>query len=185
MTTIDLGGGVEPMTAADIKIWARIDRDDEDGLIGDLIRAARQTIETTTGLVLARRQFRVALDPVPGNGWIEVTRRPIVSVVSITAYGSDGAPTAFAASEAVIERALGVEAIRLSPAVRMAASNGVEVEFEAGFAVGMVPENLLLALRTIVAAAYEVRAAVDISQQPAVLPPLARSLIAPYRGVRI
>ncbi|MEC5324616.1 head-tail connector protein [Aurantimonas sp. A3-2-R12] len=121
MTMIDLGGGVEPMTAADIKIWARIDRADEDGLIANLIRAARETIE----------------------------------------------------------------AIRLSPAVRMAAANGVEVEFEAGFAVGMVPENLLLALRTIVAASYELRAAVDPSQQPAVLPPLARSLLAPYRRVRI
>ncbi len=185
MTMIDLGGGVEPMTAADIKIWARIDRDDEDGLIANLIRAARETIEATTGLVLARRMFRLALDPVPSDGWAEVRLSPIVGVTSITAYGADGTPTVFDASEAIVERVLGIEAIRLSPAVRMAAANGVEVEFEAGFAVGTVPENLLLALRTIVAASYELRAAVDLSQQPAVIPPLARSLLAPYRRVRI
>lgn len=185
MTTIDLGGGVEPMTAGDIKIWARIDRDDEDGLIANLIRAGRETIEATTGLVLARRMFRLVLDPVPGDGWAEVRLSPIVGVTSITAYGADGTPIVFDASEAIVERVLGIEAIRLSPAVRMAAANGVEVEFEAGFSVGTVPENLLLALRTIVAASYELRAAVDLDQQPAVLPPLARSLLAPYRRVRI
>lgn len=185
MTTIDLGGGAEPLTAADIKIWARIDRDDEDGLITDLIRAARETIEAATGLVLARRVFRLALDPVPGDGWVEVRRSPIVVITSITAYEANGTPRIFDPGEAVVERVLGIEAVRLSPAVRMAAANGVEVEFEVGFAVGMVPENLLLALRTIVAASYELRAAVDPSQQPAILPPLARSLLAPYRRVRI
>ncbi|MEF2551762.1 hypothetical protein VQ042_10385 [Aurantimonas sp. A2-1-M11] len=76
----------------------------------------------------------------------------------------------FDAADAIVERALGVEAIRVSPAVRAAAVNGVEVEFEVGFAAGTVPQALLTGLLVIVAASYETRAAVDPGQQPAVLP---------------
>ena len=94
-------------------------------------------------------------------------------------------PQTFAVSEAIVERALGIEAIRLSPAVRMASVNGVEVDFTAGFAAGETPENLVLALKTIVAASYEFRASVGLSQQPAIMPPLARSLIAPFARVRL
>ncbi|MEF2551763.1 head-tail connector protein [Aurantimonas sp. A2-1-M11] len=74
MTIIDLGLGDagEPASVAEAeaeaKAWARIDRDDEDGLIGGLIRAARETIEALTGLVLVQRAFRLALDPVPADG---------------------------------------------------------------------------------------------------------------------
>lgn len=190
MTIIELGpieGAelVEPVPLAEAKAWARIERDDEDELIGGLIRAGRQAVEQMTGLVLARRGFRLALDPVPADGWIEIGRRPLGPITAIAAYDANGLPQAFPVSEGVVERALGIEAIRLSPAVRMASVNGVEVEFTAGFAEGETPENLVLALKTIIAASYEFRASVGLSQQPAILPPLARSLIAPFRPVRL
>jgi uncharacterized phiE125 gp8 family phage protein len=184
-TTIDLGGGVEPVTLAEAKTWCRIERSDEDGLIEDLVRAARQSIEATTGLVLAKRLFRLAMDTVPAHGWIEATRRPLVAVAAIVAYGPGGEPISFDPDEAVIERALGLEAIRLSPAVRAAAENGAEVDFEAGYAEGAVPENLRIALRMIVAASYELRAAVDPRLQPAAIPPRALSLLSPYRRVSL
>ncbi|MEX6505624.1 head-tail connector protein [Jiella sp. M17.18] len=185
MTTIDLGGAGEPLSAADAKAWARIDRDDEDTLIAALVTAARETIEAATGLALSQRRFRLSLDPVPPFGWVEATRHPLVSIDTVTAFGADGMPRAFETQDAVIERALGLEAIRLSPAVRQAAANGVEIEFTAGFAAGEVPENLLLALKTIVAASYETRSAVSLTMQPALMPPLAERLIAPYRRMRV
>ena len=190
MTIIDLGALdgaelVEPVSLPEAKAWARIERDDEDALIDGLIRAARQAVEQMTGLVLAKRGFRLALDPVPSDGWIEIERRPLGPITSIAAYGADAAPQAFDVSQSVVERALGIEAIRLSPAVRFASINGVEVDFTAGFAAGEAPENLLLALKTIVAASYEFRASVGLSQQPAIMPPLARTLIAPFARVRL
>ena len=188
MTIIDLGALdgvelVEPLSLAEAKAWARIERDDEDALIGALIRAARQTVEEMTGLVLARRSFRLALDPVPADGWTAIARRPLGPITAITAYGVGGAAQSFDVSESVVERALGIEAIRLSPAVRAASVNGVEVDFSAGFVAGETPENLVLALKIIVAASYEFRAAVGVSEQPAIMPKLARSLIAPFRRV--
>ncbi len=190
MTIIDLGALdgaelVEPLSLAEAKTWARIERDDEDALISGLIRAARQTMEEMTGLVLAQRGFRLALDPVPADGWVEIARRPLGPITAIAVYGADGVPQAFAPSEGVVERALGIEAIRLSPTVRMASVNGVEVDFTAGFADGDTPENLVLALKTIVAASYEFRTSVGLSQQPAIMPPLARTLIAPFRRLSL
>lgn len=187
MTIIDLGSldpaTAEPVSVAALKEWARIDRDDEDELIEALGRAARETVEATTGLALSVRRFRLVLDSVPANGWIELVRRPLGTVTAIAAYGRNGERRDFDIGEAVIERVLGVEAIRLSPAVRQAATNGVEVEFEAGFTPESVPEDIRLALKKIVATSYELRGAVPVGQQPAILPRAATALVAPYRRI--
>lgn len=186
MTLIDLGPpAAEPVTLADVKSWCRIDRDDEDALISGLVRAARLQIESETGLVLARRAFRLCVDAVPEDGWLEIPRRPLKAVTGVVAYDGTGTPAEYGPEEAVIERALGIEAIRLSPAVRSMAVNGAEVEFEVGCDAGEAPEPLLVALRRIVATAYEVRGAVSSDQQPAVIPPLAAALISPYRRMRL
>lgn len=186
MTLIDLGPvAAEPVSVAEVKAWCRIERDDEDALLAGLVKAARETVEADTRLMLVRRGFRLSADPVPGDGWIEIPRSPLVAVTALVAYDVAGTPVSFPATDAVIERALGIEAIRVSPRVRTAGANGVEIEFSAGFAVGEVPETLKLALKRIVAAAYELRAAVPLEHQPGIVPPLARALIAPYRRARL
>lgn len=186
MTLIDLGPiPAEPVTLAEVKAWCRIERGDEDELLAGLVRAARETIEADTRLMLVRRGFRLSVDPVPGDGWIEIARHPLAAVTEVVAYDIAGTPATFPAGDAVIERAVGIEAIRVSPRVRAAGANGVEIEFTAGFAAGEMPENLKLALKRIVAAAYELRAEVPLAQQPGIVPPLARALLAPYRERRI
>lgn len=184
MTLINLGGdGAEPVPLADLKAWCRIERDDEDTLIGSLGKAARETIEAETRLMLVRRGFRLLVDPVPGDGWVEVRRHPVEAVTSVVAYDAAGVPVEFGPGEAVIERALGIEAIRVSRRVIEAAANAVEIEFTAGLAAGDVPEGLRLAIKRIVSASYELRAAVPVGQQPGVVPAAARALISPYRRV--
>ncbi|SJZ65325.1 head-tail connector protein [Consotaella salsifontis] len=186
MTIIDLSPGLDgPLTLAEIKSWCRIDRDDEDELLSCLARAARETVEAMTGSVLARRTFRLCLDALPTDGWIEVKRRPLAAVTAVTAYDAKGRAIAFEPADAVIERELGIEAIRLSPAVRAAAVNGAEVEFEAGYEEGVAPDGLRLALLKIVAASYEVRGAVAAEMQPALIPPSARALIDAARPARL
>lgn len=188
MTLIDLGlpeGAPEPVSLADIKTWCRIEREDEDALLLALVRAARETVESETRLVLVRRGFRLLIDPVPGDGWIEVIRHPVGRVTSVVAYDAAGVPEEFGAGEAVVERALGIEAIRVSQCVATAAANGAEIEFEAGFAADEVPEALKLAIRRIAATSYELRAAVPVGMQPGLVPPAARALMQPYRRVRL
>lgn len=186
MTLIDLGPiAAEPVSVAEAKAWCRIERSDEDGLLAGLVKAARETIEADTRLMLVQRSFRLSVDPVPADGWIQVILHPLVAVTTVTAFNAEGTPTSFGPGEAVIERALGIEAIRVSRRVRDAAANGAEIEFSAGFAAPDVPENLKLALKRIVSASYELRAAVPLEQQPGIVPPLARALIAPFRQVRL
>ena len=185
MTTIDLGLVAEPLSVADAKAWARIERDDEDGLIADLIRAGREAIERETGVSLVARRFRLALDPVPCDGWVEATRRPLASIDGVTAYDTAGNPAVFTHSEGIIERPRGSEGFRLAGAVLDRAANGVEIEFSAGFAQGECPGDLLLALKAIVAASYEARALVEPGMQPALRPVLAERLLAPYRRMRL
>ncbi|MBO0904916.1 head-tail connector protein [Jiella sonneratiae] len=185
MTTIDLGPVAEPLTLADAKIWARIERDDEDGLIARLIAAGREAIERDTGLALVARSFRLTLDPAPCDGWVEATRRPLVSVDTVTAYDAAGNPRVFEPAEAIVERPRGTDGFRLAPAVLDAASNGVEIEFVAGYGDADRPAELILALKAIVAASYEARALVEPGMQPALRPAIAERLIAPHRRVRI
>ncbi|MBP0617922.1 head-tail connector protein [Jiella mangrovi] len=185
MTTIDLGVTAEPLTLEAAKAWARIERDDEDALIADLIRAGREAIERETGLSLIARSFRLSLDPVPRNGWVEATRRPLVSIDAVTAFDGAGSPVVFTAAEAIVERPRGSDGYRLSGAAVDQAVNGVEIEFSAGFAVGKCPADLVLALKAIVAASYEARALVEPGMQPALRPAIADRLLAPYRPVRL
>ncbi|KQT54252.1 hypothetical protein ASG43_01085 [Aureimonas sp. Leaf454] len=186
MTLIDLGPpAAEPLTLADLKTWCRIERDDEDGIVLSLARAARETIEALTRMILVRRAFRLVVDSLPADGWIEMHRMPLRSVTSVTAFDAAGTPTLFGPAHAVIERALGIEAVRLSPDVRAVAANGVEIEMEVGYDAGGAPDGLKLAIRRIVSASYEVRAAVSPEQQPALVPPAAEALLLPYRRVRL
>ena len=188
MTTIDLGRGARSrLRVAEAKAWARIERDDEDGLIAALIRAAREAIEAMAGLVLVAAQLsagaRSGARRRLGRGrragrWGRST--------GVTAYTRTACPCSFDAGGVAIERSLGLEAFRLSPAARgRSGERHRRWSSRRASRPARCPENLLLALKTIVAASYEMRAAVEPGMQPAVMPALASALIAPYRRVRI
>ncbi|WP_157944517.1 head-tail connector protein [Mangrovicella endophytica] len=186
MTLIDLGGdGGEPLDLADLKSWCRIERSDEDTLLTELIRSARETVEAETGLVLMPRSFRVSLDAAPFDGWCRLPRRPLRSVTSVIAYDAGGNARLFGTADYRLTRNGDAAAIRMGRSVLAAASNGLEIEFEAGFAEGAAPASLILAMKRIAATAYELRSAVAPEQQPAVIPAAARELLAPFRPVRL
>lgn len=184
MTLIDLGPiGAEPVALAALKGWCRIDRTDEDDLIGALARAARETIEGETRLILARRAFRLTLDAMPPGGWIALPRGPGAEVTAVIGYDREGVPTVYAAEDALLARR--EAAVTIAPDIAAAAVNGLEIEFTAGFEAGAVPDALREALLRIVAASYDTRAAVPPELQPSRMPSAAAALLAPYRPVRL
>ncbi|GGD93787.1 hypothetical protein GCM10011390_10650 [Aureimonas endophytica] len=185
MVLIELGNaGPEPVALAEAKTWCRIERDDEDVLIAALIGAARETVERETGLALRRRDLRIAIGDLPPDGRVALPRRPVATVLGLTAYGADGLPRAFAAANAVLERFGAGETVRLTEIV-LAAANGLEIDVTAGFAPADVPEALKLAIKRMVAVSYETRAALAPEMQPALIPPAARAAIAAFREVRL
>ncbi|WP_193227613.1 head-tail connector protein [Aureimonas psammosilenae] len=169
----------EPVSVAEAKAWCRIERSDEDGLIAGLIRAARETVERETGLVLARREFRLALTAVPRDRRVVSPVRPLASVSAIRVRRLGGDWHSVPPGEAVAERFGGVEALRFSEMVAILGEGGVEIDLSAGFAPGKAPETLRHAVMRIVAAGYESRA------PGAAMPAAARDAIAAYREVRI
>lgn len=178
MTLIELDKpATEPVSVPQAKAWARIERGDEDALIADLVRAARESVERETGLVLAARAFRRIVDPVPPDGRVAPTRGPVLRVIEVRAYGEAGNET-IAAPDAV---AVEAHEFVLAPHLRSFAV--VEIDFEV--LPKSVPEGLVQAMLRIVAASYETRGLVGGAMQPALVPPFAKALIAPFRPVRL
>jgi len=57
---------LEPITLDYAKVFLRVDNDDEDALIADLIRAARERVEALTNSALISRPRRITLMPYRG-----------------------------------------------------------------------------------------------------------------------
>lgn len=175
------GGGAEPVSVADAKVFCRIERSDEDDLIAALIEAARQALERETRAVLVRRNFRIALDVLPADRMILVPRTPLVAVTAVTAFGADGTSTVLPAADAAA-RLRGADVLRLSEAAAAAAAKGIEIEFTAGLDATSVPEAYRLAIKRIVAANYDAR---GTDAGAGVVPKAARDLVALFRELRI
>lgn len=178
MVLIELSSpSAEPVSLAQAKAFARIERSDEDALLASLISAARETVERETGLVLAPRSFRLVADIVPTSGRLASSVSPLLRVTGVRSYDEAGTETVLAQSAVTIEGGNFV----LSPPLRTSAS--VEIEFEAGD--DRVPEALLQAILRIVAASYETRGLVGADLQPALVPAFAKALLGPFRRVRL
>ncbi len=177
----------EPVELAELKRFLRLERGDEDALLGTCLRAARETVEAETGLVLGERRVRLVFEAGAeagagaGAAFQALRRRPVRAVLAAVGYGADGAAVPLdVAAFALRDGRLG-----LPPGLAGRAPNGVEVEVLAGEAAADTADAVKLAVLRLAAVAYETRGAVDASMQPALLPPLVRALIAPFRAPRL
>ena len=135
----------EPVTLEDIKLFLRIDHAEEDNLLLDLIRSAREQVERRAGVVMIARDVGVTL---PSCGLqVRLPMSPVSDLVSVTQDGRD--------IPAQLDR-------RRDPAVLTLAS-GVDgflhIVVRAGFGPDPqdVPVPLRQAVLLLVADAYEHR----------------------------
>lgn len=74
----------EPLSVAEAKNYLRIDTDDEDGLIGELIKSARDFIESHTRRQLVTATWREIFDRFPEDSCpIRLSRSPVQTVGSV------------------------------------------------------------------------------------------------------
>lgn len=177
--TLLSGPDAEPLTLGEAKAHLRLETDDEDALIGSLVKAARIAAETETRRVLLAQGWRVEVETW-STGGIRLPFAPILAIDEVRWLDGDGVP-------AVLDG----EAYRLDGETRLklrerpAGAAGYEIELTAGYGTGPadVPEPIRQAIRLLVAHWYEHRSAAGDPLVPA--PAGWRELIAPYRRLAL
>lgn len=170
------GPAVEPVTAAALRAWLRLDDAGEDATLADLARAARRVVEEATGRAVGAGRFRLALPAWPATP-VAVPLTPLTGVDAVALVATDGGRSAVAGL------------VRLDPAVpdrlvfaaapALSAGRAVEVDLLAGEAVPPAP--LVQAIRMLAAHWFENRG----DAPGPTLPNPVLALVAPYRRPRL
>lgn len=193
--------GLEPVALADMKLYLKVDQAEEDGLIAELVKAARQAAERFTGRAFITQTWRLTLDAFPGGArpwWdgvregaegaaaaaIELPYPPLQTVSALATLDEAGVETVFAAENYIVdaEREPGrvlLKSGRSWPALARAGA-AVRITYLAGYGPNAqdVPAPIAEGIRLHVAALYENREGGEI-------PPAAKALYAPFRLARL
>lgn len=189
----------ELITLEQAKAFARVDTSEDDELINEFIRAAREAIEGPEGTysrVWLESEWQLVLDEFPAAE-ILIPLAPVQSVVSVRYYDEDGVLQTIDSSAYVVDTystppwLLPAGDSAAWPATNDAA-NAVIVRFVAGYPVGTesegstplvavnVPSTVRLAARQLVAHWYDNRH-LYATGTPFDVPEQARTLLRPYR----
>jgi uncharacterized phiE125 gp8 family phage protein len=150
----------EPVSLAEMKLFARIDIDDDDALISALISAARTTVEEQTGRTLASTTRNAWLDCVPSRYKYALSYRPIISVEHIMSIDEDGTEEEVDSGDIILDGANGIVAVdsTANPITSTRSFNAFNIQYIAGYgAAADVPEWAKLAVKMIAAHWYEHR----------------------------
>ena len=180
----------EPLSTAQAKSHLRVDASDEDTLIDDLVKSARESIEEDTGLQLITATWRLYLDQFPATGkLIRLPRPPLQSVSSIKYYDADGVLQTWTSTLYLVD----IDAVpaRIAEAPdedwpdTQDRINAVEIEFVSGYGLAGsdLPEPINSALKLQLGHLFENREDVLVSSRVDVMPLVsgADAKLTPYR----
>ena len=74
---------IEPVSVEELKLFARIDGEDEDSMLAAIIVAVRMATEEYLKRSLITQTVRAAIDFWPDSGKLELPKPPLQSVVQI------------------------------------------------------------------------------------------------------
>jgi uncharacterized phiE125 gp8 family phage protein len=177
---------VEPLDAATLKLWCRIDGTDEDTLITSLfIPAARQACEHATGRALIAQTWESVLDGWPAASAIELLRAPVLAITSVKYIDTAGVEQTLSGAAYALDK--DSEPGWLLPAYdtdwpeARDTANAIRVRYTAGYGTAAtdVPQALRMWIALHAAAAYQSREAV--SEKPLSINPALDGLLDPYR----
>ena len=198
-STLVTAPSVEPVSVADVKLFARIDGTDEDSLLSSLIGTARRAAETYTRRAFITQTWMLTQDGfsdlfgdcalsgvmiapnpalVDGSSAIDLPREPIQSIASVKTFDTANVETTVdsavyrldAASSRLLLNAGQTWPSSLRP------EGAVQIRFVAGYgdAATDVPAEIRQAIMMHVTAMYENRMCAD-------LPSCAMALLDPFR----
>ena len=154
----------EPVTLAEAKIHLRVDNNDEDTYITNLIIGARQMVETHTNRALVDTTFVYKINAFPPSGFVDsrvlLPRSPLDSVSSVTYLDTNGDSQTLATSVYEVDTSSLPGRIRLKfaqswPNTRLH-PEVITITFIAGYgAASAVPASVKTAVKMIVNDLYE------------------------------
>jgi uncharacterized phiE125 gp8 family phage protein len=186
-----------PLSVEDAKLHLRIDHVEEDDKIQSLIKSARNYVENAWDCALCPQTMRLTLDAFPsGMGIIELPRRPLLAVSSITYIDSSGDDVELDEDEYKVCIGGGAMHGRIVPSygnhwpVARKELDAVTIEYDAGFATvdgeeytANVPDDIKSALLLIIGHHYKERDQ-SITGTIAEIPMNAHDLLNAALGIR-
>jgi len=180
---------VEPVSLDEIKLQARIDGTDEDTLLAQYIKTAREHVETILRRALITQTLQLTLD----SWWddeLELLMPPLQSVSQITYRDADGQEHTLSAASYVVDNTSDPGRIRFAygatkPNVELYPYSAIKITYIAGYgnSASNVPEPIRQAIRMLAVHYYDNREAVFIERGANVqmLPFAVDALLMPYR----
>lgn len=180
------GPAVEPVSLADAKHYLRVEHDDDDALISELITAARGQVEQAARRVLITQSWRIVRDQWPASGWIVSPVNPLRSIDAARVYPFEGAAAELDVDPFLLNAAAAPAVIAFERAAMKQPGRsvgGIEIDVTAGYgdAPEDVPAPLRQAVRFLIARSYEYRDRVEKDE----LPDAVAALVAAYRVAKL
>lgn len=163
--TVIAGPVLEPVSAAEVKLHARIDGSTEDTLLDLYITAAREYFESAAAYTIHEQTLEATIDLWPYRDYIELPRAtPLISIESVTYYDEAGAGTVWSGYLADIDSIPGRLYISSNvswPSGVTRRHNGVRIRYKAGIEtqspIVEAPAAIKLPVLMLVAGMYENR----------------------------
>lgn len=153
----------EPVTAAHVKLYARVAHSVEDALVTSWIAAARKLAEDYQHRVYVQTTYQMIYDGFP-DSIIEFPRPPLISVDSVKYYDYEDTETLYSSDNYTVDLISEVGRLSLNygitwPTVTLRPINAFIIEFKAGYGADAdaVPDSVKNAIYLYCTHMYENR----------------------------
>lgn len=178
---------IEPITLEAAKLFLRLDDDAENDFISDLIRSAREQVETLCRQSLIERPQRLTFVP-PFDRILYLNIAPIKSVTAMTLHLADGEDEVVSLDDlkinlralpaSVQKQTLGLWSWHSRPEIK-----AISVEVLAGYGESAedIPMPLRQAMLLLIGQGYEHRSGTELPG----IPMMVDALVMPYRSLKL
>jgi len=177
---------VYPITADEVRQYARIDGSFEDAFITGLIQAVTPAAEKFLNRAFLEQTLTIHFDTWPDTDAIEIPRPPLISVSGVYTVDEEGTETEYGSSYYYVETQREPGRLVLKYGVTAPTNTeryrgGYKIVAKAGYGTAAtdVPQAIRTGLTAWVARAYEERLPSDSP------PPEAAMILWPYRRLAI